>query len=69
MEKAGGIDILVNNAGVAKNFIKDISEMDTEKALEEWNTNVLGTIHCIQAVLPKMVEQKSGCIINIASIK
>jgi 3-oxoacyl-[acyl-carrier protein] reductase len=69
MEKAGGIDILVNNAGVAKNFIKDISEMATEKALEEWNTNVLGTIHCIQAVLPKMVEQKSGCIINIASIK
>lgn len=69
IEIAGTIDVLVNNAGVARNFLKDLSEIDDDKALDEYSTNVLGTIHCIQAVLPKMLEQKSGSIINIASIK
>lgn len=63
------INVLVNNAGVAKNFLKDISEVDDDKALEEWRTNVLGSIHCIQAVLPQMLESKKGSIINISSIK
>lgn len=65
----GSIDILVNNAGIAENFVQDISEIDDEKALREWQTNVLGTIHCIQAVIPNMLAQESGNIINIASIK
>lgn len=69
IEIVGTIDVLVNNAGVARNFLKDISEVDDDKAIEEYRTNVLGTLHCIQAVLPKMLEQKSGSIINIASIK
>lgn len=66
---AGTIDVLVNNAGVARNFLKDIADMDDDKAIEEYRTNVLGTLHCTQAVLPKMLEKKSGSIINIASIK
>jgi len=65
----GPIDVLVNNAGVARNFLKDIAELDDDKALEEYRTNVLGTLHCVQAVLPAMLERKSGSIINIASIK
>lgn len=69
LENVGTIDVLVNNAGVTRNFLKDISEMDDDKAIEEYRTNVLGTIHCTQAVLPKMLEQKSGSVINIASIK
>lgn len=63
------INVLVNNAGVAKNFLKDISDVDDELALEEWRTNVLGTIHCTQAALPQMLELKKGSIVNIASIK
>ncbi len=59
----------MNNAGIAENFVQDISEIDDEKALREWQTNVLGTIHCIQAVIPNMLAQESGNIINIASIK
>lgn len=69
LDTVGTIDVLVNNAGVARNFLKDIAEMDDDKAIEEYQTNVLGTLHCIQAVIPKMIEQKSGSIINIASIK
>lgn len=65
----GTIDVLVNNAGVARNFIKDVADMDDDKAIEEYQTNVLGILHCVQAVLPKMLEQKSGSVINIASIK
>lgn len=67
--EVGTIDVLINNAGVARNFLKDIADMDDDKAIEEYRTNVLGTLHCIQAVLPKMLEQKSGRVVNIASIK
>jgi 3-oxoacyl-[acyl-carrier protein] reductase len=60
------IDILVNNAGIypQKPFL--------EMTMEEWNRvlsiNLNGVFHCTKAVIPKMVEQKSGKIVNIASI-
>ena len=69
LDEVGAIDVLVNNAGVARNFLKDISEVDDDKAIEEYCTNVLGTIHTTQAVLPKMLARQEGSIINIASIK
>ena len=51
------------------NVPKDISDVDDEKAIQEWKVNVLGVIHCIQAVIPSMLKVGSGSIINIASIK
>ncbi|OGK22225.1 hypothetical protein A2866_06185 [Candidatus Roizmanbacteria bacterium RIFCSPHIGHO2_01_FULL_39_8] len=69
IKEVGGIDVLVNNAGIALNIVKDISEIDDEKALQEWKVNVLGPIHCIQAVLPSMLKKEKGSVITIASIK
>lgn len=62
----GSIDILINNAGVSnQSLITDISE-------QEWNdiigVNLTGVFNCCQAVLPHMINQKSGSIINISSM-
>lgn len=65
----GPIDILINNAGIGKSGYKDVCDTDDEQALREYSVNVLGTLHCIQAILPGMVERGGGSIVNIASIK
>lgn len=69
LEEVGTIDVLVNNSGIALNYIKDIQESDDTKAIEEYQVNVLGIIHCTQAVLPAMLNVKRGSVINIASFK
>ncbi|HIV74288.1 MAG TPA: 3-ketoacyl-ACP reductase [Candidatus Pseudogracilibacillus intestinigallinarum] len=61
----GTFDILINNAGMAKfgSFL--------ELPVEEWEqivkVNLFGMYYVTRAVLPKMIEQKSGDIINISS--
>ncbi len=60
------IDCLINNAGITsfklaeENSIKEIDNII--------NTNLLGSIYTIKAVLPKMIERGGGTIINILSI-
>jgi len=63
-EKFGKIDILINNAGICDlEEAGDISKM--EKIL---SVNLKGTIIGCNAVLPLMIEQKYGKIVNISSI-
>jgi 3-oxoacyl-[acyl-carrier protein] reductase len=60
------IDILVNNAGIypQKAFL-DMTADDWNKVLR---VNLNGVFHCTKAVIPKMVKQGYGKIVNIASI-
>lgn len=65
-EKFDSIDILINNAGMMGSgpFLESRTE-DFEKMMQ---VNVFGMYHMLQAVLPGMVEQKSGDVVNIASV-
>jgi 3-oxoacyl-[acyl-carrier protein] reductase len=61
-----GVDILVNNAGIMrKAYVKDMSEAMWRAVLD---VNLTATFLCSKAVLPAMIEQRRGRIINIASI-
>ena len=62
----GKIDILVNNAGITKdNLVMRMKTADWEAVLK---TNLDGAFYCTRAVLPSMVRQRWGRIINIASV-
>jgi NAD(P)-dependent dehydrogenase (short-subunit alcohol dehydrogenase family) len=64
----GMIDILVNNAGAVSGSPKLFLEMTEAERDMEINLNLKGAMNCAKAVLPKMIERKSGKIINIASV-
>ncbi len=61
-EKYGKVDILINNAGICHT---EKTEDSSQKTID---INLKGTIYCSKAVLPLMLEQKYGKIVNIASI-
>jgi NAD(P)-dependent dehydrogenase (short-subunit alcohol dehydrogenase family) len=61
----GRIDILVNNAAVsAPGFIMDVPVKHWDLVM---NVNVRGVYVCTRAFLPTMIDQRSGCIVNISS--
>lgn len=61
----GGVDILVNNAGVCRiGKILDMSDQDWDQT---FGINVDGVYHVSRAVVPYMLRQKSGAVINISS--
>ncbi|MCO7126784.1 SDR family oxidoreductase [Sporolactobacillus shoreicorticis] len=60
------IDVLINCAGVGK--FELFSEMDSGMIDQMFAVNVQGLIHCTQAVLSSMMQQKHGCVVNIASL-
>jgi len=61
------IDILINNAGLARGFNK-IYEGKIDDWEEMIDTNIKGLLYVTRQVLPKMVEQQRGHIINIGSV-
>ena len=66
LEALGKIDILVNNAGITRDSL--VMRMKTDDWEAVLKTNLDGAFYCIQAVLPSMVRQRYGRIINIASV-
>lgn len=66
MEKQGGLDILINNAGFLA--VGPLAEIPLERLRLQFETNVIGLMALIQAVVPMMVRQKSGCIVNMGSV-
>lgn len=60
------IDILVNNAGITRDgLLLRMKEEDWQSVLQ---VNLTGTFFCVKAVVPTMSRQRSGRIVNIASI-
>ena len=66
IKKYGKIDVLINNAGISQEkLFQDITDEDWEHVMK---VNLYSAFCATQEVLPYMLSQKSGCIINISSI-
>ena len=62
----GPVSLLVNNAGIAEQNL--FQEIPPDFWRRIFAVNVDGAFHTIQAVLPAMIHEKAGCIVNISSI-
>ncbi|MBS0029276.1 SDR family NAD(P)-dependent oxidoreductase [Chitinophaga sp. 22321] len=65
MEKFGAADVLVNNAGIYEN--KPFLEVDEAYLDRFLNTNLKGTFFTTQAIIPQMLKQHGGVVINIGT--
>lgn len=66
VKKWGKVDILINNAGLMPlSFFKN-------NKVEEWeqmiDVNIKGVLYCTSAVIPHMLDKKSGHIVNLSSV-
>jgi short-subunit dehydrogenase len=66
LERWGRVDVLFNNAGASLDL--PFADWEMEQIKEKVNINLLGVMACAHAVLPVMLKQKSGHIINTSSI-
>ena len=66
LNKYGKIDILINNAGISE------YKLFTDETDEDWNkiinNNLYSTFVTTQEVIPNMIKNQKGCIINISSV-
>ncbi|MHB9035133.1 MAG: 3-oxoacyl-[acyl-carrier-protein] reductase [Armatimonadota bacterium] len=66
VDKFGRIDILVNNAGITRdNLLVRMSEQEWDMVLD---TNLKGVFNCSKAIAKLMMRQRSGKIVNMASV-
>lgn len=63
---SGQLDILINNAGITRdNLLLRMSEEEWDRVIA---VNLKGVFNCTQACLKTMLKQRSGAIVNVASI-
>ena len=65
LQKFGSIDVLVNNAGQGLHV--PLTEVTSDDFRAVWELNVLAPLALMQAVLPTMVRQGAGAIVNVSS--
>ena len=65
--KNSNIDILVNNAGIT-GPTASLWEYDLEMWKDVVNINLMGTFHCCKAIVPNMIKNNYGRIVNVASV-
>ena len=66
VKELGRLDILVNNAGITRDgLLMRMKEADWDDVM---NTNLKGVYNCSKAVMRTMMKQKSGRIVNMASV-
>ena len=66
MAWADGIDVVVNNAGFA--LIGPVAELDLDELRTQLDTNVVGPVAMVEAVIPHMIRRGHGVIVNIGSV-
>lgn len=66
LDTFGKIDVLVNNAGFA--IYGKVADLSVEEIEAQMATNYFGMVYCTKKFLPKMLEQNSGHIVNVASV-
>lgn len=66
IKEFGKIDVLVNNAGITKDAL--LMRMKKEDFEDVINVNLVGTFNVTKNVIPYMIKQRSGRIINISSV-
>jgi len=67
VSRFGGIDVLVNNSGIA-GPTAPVADCDPAPWRETIETNLVGTFLCCRAVLPQMIAQGGGSVVNIGTM-
>ena len=68
LAECGRIDILINNAGIWRTGRGPFAESESAVWREKVDVNILGTMYVTRAVLPAMIENKYGRIVNLSSV-
>src|SRR5690606_23591869 len=67
LQTYGRVDVLINNVGGAI-WMKPFEEFSEEEIIKEVNRSLFPTLWCCRAVLPEMIKNQKGTIVNVSSI-